>query len=130
MKYRVELVDRLPAKAESGTVYVSREYQIAVLECACGCGHRITLLLDDGHRVEDVGGLANVWPSIGVWDAPCRSHFWIRNGRVQWASTFSEATIRTAMERQVARHRGLASTEIPWHKKVTRWLRWKFLRRH
>lgn len=121
MSYRVEHVDRLPAYLEEGIVYTSEEYEVAALKCACGCGHKVTLLLGDGHEVRDFGGRADIWPSIGVWDAPCRSHFFIKNGEVLWADRWSEEAIQRAMERQLERH--IASTKKdPWYTRVWRWL--------
>ncbi len=123
MTYRVEKVERLPAALDDCVLYVSEEYDLAALKCACGCGHRVTLLLGDGHTVEDVGGLADVWPSIGVWDAPCRSHFWLHNGSVLWAEQYSEAEIRTAMKHQVGRHLEGTRPRVAWRKRLVSWLR-------
>ncbi|HBN08817.1 MAG TPA: hypothetical protein DD435_09255 [Cyanobacteria bacterium UBA8530] len=116
--YLIKIVHRLPADLEDHVVYVSREYEVAALKCACGCGHRVNLLLDDGHKVEEQDGRAHIWPSIGVWDAPCRSHFWIQNGEVLWAEQWSEGRIRAAMEAQALRHKGDIRTPIPWYKKL------------
>jgi Family of unknown function (DUF6527) len=117
--YRVNRVDRLPSLLDTNVVYVSDEYGLAVLKCACGCGHRVTLLLDDGHVVNDVDGLADISPSIGVWDAACKSHFWIRRGEVTWAEEFSEGAIRTAMHRQMSRHLDRGSLQA-WWKRLAR----------
>lgn len=122
MNYRVKHVERLPAHVESGVVYVSEEYEVAALTCACGCGHRISLLLGDGHEVRDLNGRADISPSIGVWDASCRSHFFIKRGEVLWAESWSEESIKNAMERQLERH--VASTEqrASWYSRVWKWL--------
>ena len=32
-------------------------------------------------------------PSIGNWSFPCRSHYWLRNNKVQWAGDWSQARI-------------------------------------
>jgi hypothetical protein len=121
MIYRVEKVDRLPAALADNVVYVSEEFEIAALKCACGCWHQVNLLLGDGHTVYDEGGLADISPSIGVWDAPCRSHFWIHNGRVLWADQWSEADIQSAMERQLSRHLQRAEMSQPWYKRLADW---------
>jgi hypothetical protein len=121
MIYRVEKVERLPAALADNVVYVSEEFELAALKCACGCGHRVNLMLGDGHRVNDVEGLADVSPSIGVWDAACRSHFWIDKGRVVWADRWSDAEIHSAMEQQLNRHLQGAKMSQPWYKRVARW---------
>ncbi len=121
MIYRVEKVERFPAALADNVVYVSEEFEVAALKCACGCGHQVNLLLGDGHTVYDEGGLADISPSIGVWDAPCRSHFWIHRGRVRWADQWSDAEIHSAMERQLSRHVQHAKASQPWYKRLARW---------
>jgi Family of unknown function (DUF6527) len=120
--YRVNRVDRLPVVLDENVVYVSEEYGLAALKCACGCGHRVTLLLGDGHRVNELGGLADISPSIGVWDAACRSHFWIRHGKVVWGEEFSEAEIRAAMDRQLDNHLERGALREPWWKRLAAWV--------
>lgn len=121
MSYRVEHVDRLPEHLEEEIVYISEEYEVAALKCACGCGHKVTLLLGDGHEVREIEERADIWPSIGVWDAPCRSHFFIRNGQIRWADRWSEERIREAMESQLARHLSTESAR-PWYKRLWTWI--------
>lgn len=129
MTYRVTRVERLPTDLDDNVVYVSEEYGVAALKCACGCGHRVTLLLGDGHRVNEVGGLADIYPSIGVWDAACKSHFWIRHGNVVWGKDFSDAEIRVAMEQQVSRHLETPARPAPWYKRFATWIAKVFRRR-
>lgn len=123
MKYRIRKVERLPALLDNGVVYVSDEFEVAALLCPCGCGHRISLLLGDGHIVKELHGLADIQPSIGVWDAKCRSHFWLRGGVVMWASRFSEGQIRGAMEHQVRRHSVAAQPSHSWPQRLIGWLK-------
>ena len=74
------------------------------LLCACGCGHRVSLMVPDGHRVTSNQGLATVTPSIAVCDGVCKSHYIITNGRVEWLPAFSEAQASAVMRGQIARH--------------------------
>ena len=115
MSYRLEDVERIPTDLEDGVVYVSEEYEIAALKCACGCGHKVTLLLGDGHQVRELNGGADISPSIGVWDAPCRSHFCIKRGELVWAAEMSENAIRASMENQLQRH--IQMTRQPWYRR-------------
>ena len=39
------------------------------------------------------GKTVSLYPSIGNWSFACRSHYWIRNNRVQWAKQWSEKEI-------------------------------------
>ncbi len=104
MRYRYRAVERVPKEMEPGVVFHSEEFELAGLLCACGCGHRITLLVPDSHQVFDQGGWATVRPSIGVFDAPCRSHFFIRSGQVDWMPAFSGGQAASIMQAQIARH--------------------------
>ena len=56
--------------------------------CPCGCGEALDLnLIPDDHptwkATSDSQGRATLHPS--VWrHIGCRSHFWVRNGRIIW----------------------------------------------
>lgn len=104
MRYQYQQVDRLPKVLGDGVVYHSEEFEVAALLCACGCGHRITLLVPDGHQITSIDGYASIRPSIAVCDAPCGSHFFIRGGEVEWMSAFSPAVAASVMQAQIARH--------------------------
>lgn len=121
IRYRAEYVSQIPETLVDGIVYVSHEYEIAALKCACGCGHRVILLLGDGHSVTDTHGYADVSPSIGVWDAPCRSHFFIRRGNVLWAESYSESAIQHAMKRQLKSHLRQSSKPKRWWTQFSEW---------
>ena len=49
------------------------------------------------------GRTVSLAPSIGNWSFPCRSHYWIDEGKVRWARVFSETEV--AQVRQEARKR-------------------------
>ena len=113
LKYRMVYVDRIVPPLDAQTVYISEQFEVAALLCPCGCGHQINLLLGDGHRIEDRDGKPSISPSIGVWDSPCRSHFWIRNGEVAWAEEWSDDRINRAMINQTLRHSALETKHMP-----------------
>lgn len=104
MRYELRPVDRIPRELEAGIVYHSEEYELGALLCACGCGHRINLLVPDSHRISSDGGSVTVRPSILVADGACLSHYFITSGEVEWSYPFSSAQARSVMQRQVARH--------------------------
>lgn len=59
----------------------------AVMACPCGCGAVIELLLSNAARphwtLTVSGDLPTLHPS--VWRSTgCRSHFWVREGRIHW----------------------------------------------
>lgn len=118
MKYRYQLVDRIPTQLQSDVVYHTEEFELAGLLCACGCGHRITLLVPDGHEVLDEGGFATIRPSIGVLDAACKSHYFISAGDVQWLPTFTGAQAAKIMHAQIARHVARDAKPVSWMQRV------------
>ncbi|WP_157775204.1 DUF6527 family protein [Hartmannibacter diazotrophicus] len=119
MKYRYLLVDRIPRHLEEGVVYHTEEFELAGLLCACGCGHRITLLVPDSHQVWDEGGHATIRPSIGVFDAPCKSHYVISAGDVQWLRAFSDAQAANIMRAQIARHIEMDAKPVTWRQRAS-----------
>lgn len=114
MKYRYRLVERIPNILQEGIVYHTEEFELAGLLCACGCGHRITLLVPDSHRVSDERGYATIWPSIGVFDAPCKSHYFINAGEIQWRPAFSASQVSNIMQAQIARHVARDTASASW----------------
>lgn len=104
MSYVYETVERIPKVLSPGVVYHNVEFEVAALVCACGCGHRISLLVPDGHRISLKGNVPSIKPSILVADAPCHSHFYITNGEVDWYPAMSPSQATAVMHRQVARH--------------------------
>lgn len=122
MRFKYEAVSKTPKELDPFTVYVNKEFEVASFLCACGCGHKVTLLVPDGHSVENNGGFATVYPSVGVWDAPCKSHYYITGGRVDWCSSWSDEFIKKSMLRQRQRHEH-KSWEMgqPWYRRL--WMR-------
>lgn len=114
MRYRYQLVDRIPKQLQPGIIYHTEEFELAGLLCACGCGHRITLLVPDSHQLWDESGYATVLPSIGVFDAPCKSHYIISAGNVQWLPAFTGAQAARIMHSQIARHVARDAKPASW----------------
>ena len=118
MTFIYKAVDRLPKGLDGGVVYHSEEFEVAALLCACGCGHRVSLLVPDSHQVYSEGGLATIRPSISVCDAPCRSHYVITSGRVEMLPAFTLAEAASTMRNQVARHAALEAKRTTWGDRV------------
>jgi hypothetical protein len=107
MIYKYQAVERIPKRLAPDVIYHNLDFELAALLCACGCGHRVTLLVPDSHQVISSRGLASVRPSIAVCDAPCKSHYVITDGRVEWLPAFSPAQAAAVMRGQIARHASL-----------------------
>jgi hypothetical protein len=104
VRYVYQAVERIPKPLSNGVVYHSEEFEVGALLCACGCGHRVSLLVPDSHQITSEGGMATVRPSIAVCDAPCKSHYYISAGRVEWLPSFSDAMAESVMRSQIAQH--------------------------
>lgn len=87
----VVLGDSLPSRLPTRWLVLARddgENWCVGLRCPCGCGRTIELLVVPEARprwdVEsDESGRPTLSPSVWLRDG-CKSHFWIRKGRVKW----------------------------------------------
>ena len=88
---RIVQGDSLPARMPRRDLVLARddgEDWCVGLRCPCGCGHVIELLVVAEAKPRwdvyvDSKGLPTLSPSIWLKNG-CRSHFWIRGGRVRW----------------------------------------------
>jgi hypothetical protein len=84
----------MPDDLELGVLYVSEKYRTAHHLCACGCGARIrTPLGPTEWSFEDAKTGPSLSPSVGNWQQECQSHYWIQEGRVEWAPKWSQKQI-------------------------------------
>lgn len=97
---RPEFVEFIPRDLAEGVLYISREYSTAVHLCCCGCGQRVvTPLSPVGWRLTTSGPLATLYPSIGNWSFPCRSHYWIRRNQIVWSYQLTDDEIASGRAR-------------------------------
>ncbi len=76
----------MPQVLEPGVLFVSEEFEVAGHLCACGCENKvITPLGPTEWRFEETDGAPTLRPSIGSWQLPCQSHYWITAGVVRWS---------------------------------------------
>jgi hypothetical protein len=83
--------DTLPARLPRVRVALARddgEDWCIGMRCPCGCGQRLELLVLDGVKPRwdfhlNRAGYVTVHPSVWLTTG-CRSHFWLRNGKVIW----------------------------------------------
>ena len=88
-----ELCARIPEKLNAETLYVSIDFATAAHSCCCGCGREVvTPLTPTDWRITYDGVSISLFPSVGNWNFPCRSHYWIDGGRV-WADQWSDGMI-------------------------------------
>src|SRR5438552_3913808 len=89
-----QFVEYVPDDLEDGTVYVSILFATALHKCCCGCGNQVVTPLSptDWTLIFD-GVSVSLDPSIGNWNFPCQSHYWIEKNRVRWAPRWSQKEI-------------------------------------
>jgi len=86
-------VEDIPEVLADHTVYVSVSHTTVVHKCFCGCGHEIVTPLSPAQWTLIFDGRSiSLEPSVGA-GSPCHSHYWIRRGRVEWASRLSEEAL-------------------------------------
>ena len=122
-------VDDMPASLEPGNLYVSVKHRLTEHLCACGCGTEVSLPLGRSEwRIEYDGESVSVWPSIGNWRLPCRSHYIIEKGLTSWSLAWTEKEIQTgqaldgkAKKADLARRR----RKVRWWSRIRDWFgRW------
>lgn len=91
---RAEYVDFIPQDIQAGILYVSKRFRTASHLCCCGCGTKIvTPLRETEFRLDLEDGGVSLFPSVGNWNHPCQSHYWVRAGKIEWAGAMTTAQI-------------------------------------
>jgi len=89
------LTEYIPETIENGKIYVSHRFSLAIHLCACGCGVKtVTPFYTDDQPRTDIEGPGwhltqdtehdnkiTLHPSIGNQQFPCKSHYWVKNGK-------------------------------------------------
>jgi hypothetical protein len=97
MTIKHEFVEFIPDKLQTDTLYISVSHRTAIHKCLCGCGVEVvTPISPIDWRITFDGETVSLFPSIGNWSYPCRSHYWIKKGKVLWAEDWSQEEIREA----------------------------------
>jgi hypothetical protein len=117
----------IPDKPEPGILYISREYNTATHICCCGCGLEVVTPLNAAKwSIKDHGDSVSLFPSIGNWSFPCKSHYWIDHGSVVWAGTMTNRQITSVRKRdQLAVQQMIKGDKekTSWIDKFIRWIK-------
>lgn len=93
-EFTPEFVESVPSPPKEGVLYVSIEYGTAIHLCACGCGEKVvTPFSRTDWKMTFDGESVSLNPSIGNWGFKCRSHYWIRENKVEWALAWTKEEI-------------------------------------
>jgi hypothetical protein len=126
---RLERVQYMPKELSPGILYISERYAVAGHLCACGCGNKVIVPLGPTEwSFTERQGLPSLWPSIGNWQLPCRSHYVIAQGRIDWAGAWSDEQIlagrRAEEQRREAYYapkpKGILDKILDWLKRTWR----------
>jgi hypothetical protein len=97
-------VKTFPSQFEPGILYFSKEYEVAGHLCPCGCDNKIITPIETTEWSLSIrNGKPTLYPSLGNWELPCRSHYWIRKGKIERSYDWTDEEIeigRKAEERE------------------------------
>jgi hypothetical protein len=89
-----EFVEFIPDSLVEGKLYISMQFSTAIHKCCCGCGIEVvTPFSPTDWKLIFNGVSISLTPSIGNWNFKCRSHYWIKEGQIIWASDMSSDQI-------------------------------------
>src|SRR5271156_517987 len=92
--FKHQFVELIPEELQDAMLYVSMRFATVSHLCACGCRTKVvTPLKPTDWKLTFDGKTITLYPSIGNWNFPCRSHYWIKNNRVKWAEDWSQSRI-------------------------------------
>lgn len=86
-----EFVESMPDQLKD----VSIPFATVAHKCCCGCGREVVTPLSptDWKLIFD-GRAISLDPSVGNWSFPCKSHYWIRNGKIRWVGMWTQEEVR------------------------------------
>jgi hypothetical protein len=127
-----EFVEYMPDQLKDGILYISIPFATVAHKCCCGCGHEVVTPLSptDWKLIFD-GQSISLDPSIGNWSFPCKSHYWVRNGKIRWSTRWTQEEIdagraadRIAKQEYFGGHGAVAAQESmkrPFWRKLKWW---------
>lgn len=129
MNFKITLlhVEFIPKILGDGVLYVSKRFKVAAHNCPCGCENKIiTPLGPHEWSFSEKKGKPFLSPSIGNWQIPCRSHYWIKNGNIEWSISWSEEKIQLERSKEQARlksyyHNKTSSKTSTWQR-IKNWI--------
>ncbi len=94
MIYRFEFVEHVPEKMEAEVLYISIPFSTALHLCPCGCGNEVVTKISPSRwKLIFDGETVSLDPSIGNWNLPCQTHYWIKNNKIIFATKWSKEEI-------------------------------------
>lgn len=107
-------VELIPETLEPRILYISVRYATAVHLCCCGCGSEVvTPFTPTDWRLIFDGETISLLPSIGSWNLPCRSHYFLTNGSVIPARAWSNKAVLAEQKRDRRAKKHYYSLRLP-----------------
>jgi hypothetical protein len=118
-RYTFAVVDTFPTMLEPGVLYVSTRFSTAGHICPCGCGREVVTKLSPARYRVVFDGEVSLAPSVALSGPPCKSHYFITRGEVDWQRQLTpgqaeraSATDRRAVEDSRNAHRPGWATRV------------------
>lgn len=109
-------VEFIPDELQEGILYITVEYRTAAHKCVCGCGNKVlTPITPTDWKLIFDGKTISLHPSIGNWNFPCQSHYWIRHNVVEHSHRWSEKEIANGRKKDLKRKKNY----FKWFAKLT-----------
>ena len=117
-------VHYMPKELQHGFLYVSEKHESAVHLCACGCGSTVTTPITANRwSFKDSAHGPSLWPSVGNWEQPCRSHYIIEDGDIVWCKSWTpEEVMEGRAHEKAKRERYYDKLYAPWYRRFWNWL--------
>lgn len=105
-KFLVVKVKSMPLILQEGILYVSLENEVVGHLCPCGCGCKVLIRIGKaGWDYTEDKGKVTLFPSLGNWELPCRSHYWIRKNKIKLASSWTDEEIEEGKQSDIEKKR-------------------------
>lgn len=105
-KLKFHQLQYLPRELEAGVLYYSEEFNVVGHLCPCGCGNKvITPIGSMNWSITIEGDKPTLYPSLGNWQLPCRSHYWIIKGQIEWSNNWTDEEIQEGWQAEETRRR-------------------------
>ena len=123
MRIELQRVDYMPKDLQRGVLYFAEEFGAAAHLCACGCGSKIRTPLGPTEWSLSVGPKGvSLHPSVGNWQRPCRSHYWIQDGEVVWSGVWTDEQVQAGRAREDARRDAYFAERPGFLRRVRMWM--------
>jgi hypothetical protein len=118
-------VDFIPKELEDGVLYISQRFQTASHRCACGCCAKIvTPFRNAEYSLVVNGDRVSLSPSIGNWNHPCQSRYWVKDNAVMWTGAMSKEHILAGRAQDDAfREAYFDAVAWPWYRRFGNMIR-------